>query len=296
MSDSGSPRPTSRTPALPESPPAASPSALPASFPVHLFDLDGVITPTAIVHMRAWKEMFSAFLASRGVQEPYTDADYFAFVDGKPRYDGVASFLGSRGIELPYGEPGDPAHQEPGQETVCGLGNRKNDQVITMIREDGVAPYPGTVAFLDSLPAAARLGVVSSSRNAEEVLAGAGLRDRFEVVVDGNVAAAEGLPGKPAPDTFVHAARLLDAGPAQAVVYEDAVAGVRAGAAGAFGLVIGVDRGVGHETLAEAGATLVVSDLDELLAPGRSASPGTGPSTDPDQSTDTTSHDPEDQA
>ncbi|GAA1713974.1 beta-phosphoglucomutase family hydrolase [Brachybacterium phenoliresistens] len=234
--------------------------------------------------------MFSAFLASRGVQEPYTDADYFAYVDGKPRYDGVASFLGSRGIELPYGEPGDPADQEPGEETVCGLGNRKNDEVMTMIREDGVDPYPGTVAFLDSLPAGARLGVVSSSRNAEEVLAGAGLRDRFEVVVDGNVAAAEGLPGKPAPDTFVHAARLLDAEPAQAVVYEDAVAGVSAGAAGAFGLVIGVDRGVGHETLAGAGASLVVSDLDELLAPGRSASP------DPDPSTDTTSHDPEDQA
>lgn len=244
----------------------SAPGTSPASYPVHLFDLDGVITPTAVVHMRAWSEMFGAFLASRGIAEPYTDADYFAHVDGKPRYDGVASFLASRGITLPHGDPADPADQPAGEETVCGLGNRKNTEVLRMIREEGVAPYPGTVAFLDALPATARLAVVSSSRNAEEVLAGAGLRERFEAVVDGNTAAAEGLPGKPAPDTFVHAARLLGASPAQAVVYEDAVAGVRAGAAGGFGAVIGVDRGVGHEALAAAGATLVVSDLEELVA------------------------------
>lgn len=244
--------------------PSLDPSHVRTGFRAHLFDLDGVITPTAEVHMRAWARMFSDFLASRGVAEPYTDADYFAFVDGKPRYDGVASFLASRGIELPLGEDTDPADQAPGEETVKGLGNRKNDQVLELLRAEGVAPYAGTVAYLDALPEGARLAIVSSSRNAEEVLRGAGLRDRFEHVVDGNVAAREGLPGKPAPDTFVHAARLLGVEPADAVVYEDAVSGVRAGADGAFGAVIGVDRGAGAAALSAAGATLVVADLEEL--------------------------------
>lgn len=236
----------------------------PADLRAHLFDLDGVITPTAVVHMRAWSRMFTAFLASRGVSEPYTDADYFEHVDGRPRYDGVRELLASRGITLPEGDPSDPGDQAQGEETVCGLGNRKNATVLEMIREDGVAPYPGTIAYLDSLPADALLAVVSSSRNAEEVLVGAGLRDRFAVVVDGRVAAAENLPGKPAPDTFVDAARKLGVPTTQAVVYEDAVSGVRAGAAGGFGAVVGVDRGVGHEALRSAGADLVVSDLGEL--------------------------------
>lgn len=237
----------------------------PADFTAHLFDLDGVITPTAEVHMRAWARMFGEFLTSRGITEPYTDADYFAHVDGRPRYDGVRTFLTSRDIDLPEGEDSDPGDQAPGSETVRGLGNRKNDLVLTLIRTEGVTPYPGTVAYLDSLPSDARLAIVSSSRNAEEVLRGAGLRDRFEFVVDGNVAHAEGLPGKPAPDTFVHAAQLLGCTIEESVVYEDAVAGVRAGAAGGFALVVGVDRGVGHETLREAGASLVVSDLSELV-------------------------------
>lgn len=236
----------------------------PADFPVHLFDLDGVITPTAEVHMRAWSRMFDGFLTSRGITEPYTDADYFAHVDGRPRYDGVRAFLASRGIELPEGADSDPGDQEPGAETVRGLGNRKNDQVLEMIRSEGVAPYPGTIAFLDALPAGVRAAIVSSSRNAEEVLRGAGLLDRFEHIVDGNVAAAEGLPGKPAPDTFVHAASLLGVEPSRAVVYEDAVSGVAAGAAGGFGAVIGVDRGVGSQELSAAGATLVVTDLEEI--------------------------------
>lgn len=236
----------------------------PADFTAHLFDLDGVITPTAEVHMRAWARMFSEFLTSRGITEPYTDADYFAHVDGRPRYDGVRTFLTSRDIDLPEGEDSDPGDQAPGSETVRGLGNRKNDLVLTLIRTEGVTPYPGTVAYLDSLPSDARLAIVSSSRNAEEVLRGAGLRDRFEFVVDGNVAAAEGLPGKPAPDTFEHAASLLGVPTTDSVVYEDAVSGVRAGAAGDFGAVIGVDRGVGADTLATAGATLVVQDLEEL--------------------------------
>jgi beta-phosphoglucomutase family hydrolase len=246
----------------PQSPPPAS--CAPRDLPIHLFDLDGVITPTAEIHMAAWAEMFDEFLASRGVAEPYTDQDYFDHVDGRPRYDGVRGMLASRGITLPEGTSEDPVDQPEGDETVAGLGNRKNARVLELIRRDGVAPYPGSVVYLDSLPATARLAVVSSSRNAEEVLAGAGLRDRFETVVDGNVAAAESLPGKPAPDTFVHAARLLGAEPAQAVVYEDAVSGVRAGAAGRFGAVVGVDRGAGREALAAAGADLVVGDLQEL--------------------------------
>lgn len=234
------------------------------AFTGHLFDLDGVITPTAEVHMRAWARMFQEFLDSRGITEPYTDEDYFAYVDGKPRYDGVRSFLTSRGIELPEGEDADAADQAAGKETVRGLGNRKNDMVLTLIRTEGVAPYPGTVAYLDALGSQARLAIVSSSRNAEEVLTSAGLRERFEHIVDGNVARAEGLPGKPAPDTFEHAADLLGVPHEQCVVYEDAVSGVQAGAAGRFGAVIGVDRGAGHDVLARAGATLVVSDLEEL--------------------------------
>lgn len=242
----------------------AQSSFRPASFTAHLFDLDGVITPTAEVHMRAWARMFEGFLASRGVTEPYTDADYFAHVDGRPRYDGVRALLASRGITPPEGEDTDPGDQPPGKETVRGLGNRKNDLVLALLRADGVSPYPGTVAFLDALPADARLAIVSSSRNAEEVLRGAGLLDRFEHIVDGNVAARDGLPGKPAPDTFLHAARLLGVEPAQSVVYEDAVSGVQAGAAGDFGAVIGVDRGAGAAELSAAGATLVVADLEEI--------------------------------
>ncbi|UYG18225.1 HAD-IA family hydrolase [Brachybacterium huguangmaarense] len=210
--------------------------------------------------MRAWARMFSEELERRGVSAPYTDADYFAHVDGRPRYDGVRSVLASRGIELPEGSPDDPADAE----TVCGLGNRKNELVLTMIREEGVAPYPGTVAYLDALAPDALLAVVSSSRNAEEVLRGAGLRDRFPVVVDGTVAAGLALPGKPAPDTYLHAARELGVDPGDAVVYEDAVSGVAAGAAGPFGAVVGVDRGAGRDALAAAGATVVVEDLEEL--------------------------------
>jgi len=151
-----------------------------------LFDLDGVITPTADLHMRAWAEMFTAFLDSHGVSEPYTDDDYFAYVDGKPRYDGVRSFLHSRGIDIPEGEPSDP----PDAETVCGLGNRKNDVFNAVLARDGIAPYPGSVRLLDALAErGTAVAVVSSSKNARTVLAAAHLTDRFEVVVDGVVAA-----------------------------------------------------------------------------------------------------------
>ena len=227
-----------------------------------LFDLAGVITPTADLHMRAWAEMFTAFLDSHGVSEPYTDDDYFAYVDGKPRYDGVRSFLHSRGIDIPEGEPSDP----PDAETVCGLGNRKNDVFNAVLARDGIAPYPGSVRLLDALAErGTAVAVVSSSKNARTVLAAAHLTDRFEVVVDGVVAAELGLPGKPRPDTFLHAAERLGAPAARAVVVEDAVSGVAAGRAGDFGLVVGVDRGAGERTLLDAGADVVVADLGDLL-------------------------------
>ena len=234
-------------------------------FDAVLFDLDGVLTPTAEVHMRAWAEMFTAFLAGwedpAADTSPYTDADYFAHVDGKPRYDGVRDLLTARGIRLPDGDPTDP----PEATTVCGLGNRKNDAFTLVLRRDGVRPYPGSVLLLDRLrDAGMPLAVVSSSANAPAVLEAAGLADRFVTVVDGRVATRLGLAGKPAPDTFVHAAEECGATPAAAVVLEDAVSGVRAGAAGRFGLVIGVDRGAGPDVLTAAGADLVVTDLGDL--------------------------------
>ncbi|WP_017934120.1 HAD family hydrolase [Nocardioides sp. Iso805N] len=228
-----------------------------------LFDLDGVVTPTAVVHMRAWSEMFNAFLQEHAPdQPPYTDSDYFAHVDGKPRYDGVRDFLASRGITLPEGSSDDP----PTAETVRGLGNRKNDAFNAVLERDGVEAYPGSVAFLDHLrELAIPLAVVSSSANAPAVLEAAGLLDRFAVVVSGAVAEEHHLAGKPAPDTFLYAAGVLGSDPGDAVVLEDAVSGVRAGAAGGFGLVVGVDRGAGHDTLRDAGAGLVVDDLADLV-------------------------------
>lgn len=233
-----------------------------------LFDLDGVLTPTAEVHMQAWSEMFNGFLESydgEGDTSPYTDADYFAHVDGKPRYDGVRDFLSARGIELPEGTDQDT----PDQVTVRGLGNRKNDAFNEVLERDGVSAYPGSVALLDHLRALGLpLAVVSSSANAPAVLEAAGIADRFRSVVDGKVAREAGLAGKPAPDTFLHAAEALGVPAEAAVVLEDAVSGVRAGAAGGFALVVGIDRGAGEATLRGAGATLVVSDLAELVPGG----------------------------
>ena len=227
-----------------------------------LFDLDGVITPTAEVHMHAWAEMFGAFLDEQGVDEPYTDADYFTYVDGKPRYDGVRSFLASRGIELPDGSPDDA----PTEMTVCGLGNRKNDVFEEVLQRDGVKAYPGSRRLVESLAErGTALAVVSSSRNAAEVLRVADMIDFFPTIVDGRVATDRHLAGKPAPDTFLFAAQQLGAEPSRAVVLEDALSGVAAGRAGHFGLVVGVDRGVGAEALTEHGADRVVSDLEELL-------------------------------
>lgn len=217
-----------------------------------LFDLDGVITPTAVVHMKAWSEMFNAWLSAEHPDQPaYTDADYYAHVDGKPRYDGVRDFLRSRGIEVP-------------EEKVRELGDRKNDAFNKVLDRDGVQAYPGSVRLLDALRGTP-LAVVSSSANASAVLTSAGLLDRFAIVVSGDVADEHQLRGKPAPDTFLFAAEHLGATADRAVVVEDAVSGVAAGHAGAFGAVIGVDRGAGADALAKAGATVVVHDLAELV-------------------------------
>jgi beta-phosphoglucomutase family hydrolase len=229
-----------------------------------LFDLDGVLTPTAEVHMRAWQSMFSDFLLRKGITEPYLSSDYFDYIDGKPRYEGVRSFLHSRGISLPDGEPSDP----PTAETVCGLGNRKNEVFAALLADERVVPYPGTAELLDQLgERGTKMAVVSSSRNAPSVLEAAGLQERFSVVVDGAVAGDLGLAGKPSAETFVHAATELGADVTRSAVIEDALSGVAAGKAGGFGLVVGIDRGVGSDRLTEAGADLVVRDLAELVSP-----------------------------
>ncbi|MCR1781110.1 HAD-IA family hydrolase [Nocardioides carbamazepini] len=232
-----------------------------------LFDLDGVVTPTAVVHMHAWDAMFNAFLTRRTAEDgvahaPYTEQDYFAYVDGKPRYDGVRSFLASRGITLPEGTPDDP----PTAQTVCGLGNSKNDAFERILSSEGVVPYAGSVELILALHRrGVPMAVVSSSRNAPAVLAAADLSAYFALVVHGGLAEELGLPGKPAPDTFAYAAHRLGATNAQAVVLEDAVSGVAAGRAGDFGLVIGVDRGAGTDALTAAGADLVVTDLADVV-------------------------------
>lgn len=231
-----------------------------------LFDLDGVLTPTAEVHMSAWARMFTDFLTARGVDEPYTEADYFAHIDGRPRYEGVATMLASRGIELPQGSPDDP----PTAETVAGLGNRKNELFTQVLRREGIQPYDGSMALLDHLAqVGVAMAVVSSSKNAAEVLRAASIDDRFPVVVDGVVAHERGLPGKPRPDTYVYAAEQLGVPTSRSVVLEDAISGVQAGAAGDFGLVVGVDRGVGAAVLREHGAEVVVEDLAELIGGSR---------------------------
>lgn len=234
-----------------------------AAFGSALFDLDGVITPTADVHMAAWRRMFAEYFTAHGVTPKYSKADYFAYVDGKPRYDGVRACLASRGVVLPEGA----ADDAPGTETVCGLGNAKNDAFLAILRDDGVTAYAGSVALMDHLESlGVPMAIVSSSRNATEVLRAAGIDHRFGVVVDGAVTAEHGLAGKPATDTYQYAAQALGMPEATAVVVEDAISGVAAGAAGSFGLVVGVDRGAGTAELAEAGADIVVRDLVELVA------------------------------
>jgi HAD superfamily hydrolase (TIGR01509 family) len=231
-----------------------------------LFDLDGVITPTATVHERAWASLFNWFLTEHGEaasdRSKFTLADYHTYVDGKPRYDGVRSFLASRGVVLPEGDPSD----EPGADTVCALGNRKNSEFNSIISREGIEPYPGSDRLLDALDGLGTpQGIVSSSKNARSVLTGAGYGDRFTVIVDGVVSAELRLPGKPAPDAFLLGAERLGVDSARTVIVEDAVSGVAAGRAGEFALVIGVNRGPGAEVLLANGADMVVDDLGELV-------------------------------
>ncbi len=228
-----------------------------------LFDLDGVLTPTAEVHMHAWESMFTELFSAWGIEPAYTEEDYFRYLDGKQRYDGVASLLRSRDVEVPWGDPDD----DPSADTVCGIGNRKNEVFARVLRADGIAPYPGSLALLEQLRAAGKpIGVVSSSKNAEEVLAAAGIRDFFPVVVDGVVSAREGLRSKPAPDMFAAGARMLGVDPARSAAVEDAHSGVASAVAAGFGLVVGVDRGAGAQALLDLGATLVVDDLAAFVA------------------------------
>ena len=245
--------------------------SVPVGITTCLFDLDGVLTQTAKIHAHAWKEMFDDFLRdwANRTGGPFEEfdrpTDYDEYVDGKPRLDGVHSFLRSRGIELPIGSPSDP----PDADSVHGLGTRKNDLVLELIRQQGVEPYEGSVRFAEAArDRGLRRAVVSSSTNCRDVLVAAGIDHLFEEIMDGTIAERERLAGKPAPDTFLAAARMLGALPSEAAVFEDAQAGVQAGRAGSFGWVVGVDRTGQAEALRRRGADVVVQDLAELQLSG----------------------------
>jgi beta-phosphoglucomutase family hydrolase len=239
----------------------------PGEYSAWLFDLDGVITDTASVHAAAWKRTFDRYLREVSEREgkpfePFEiNPDYFRYVDGKPRYDGVDSFLRSRGITLEWGDPDDP----PGRETVCGLGNSKNAMFNEVLRLRGVQVFESSVALIQGLRSMGRrIAIVTSSKNCDAVLEAAGIQDLFDARVDGNVSTEKKLAGKPAPETYEEAARMLGVPPERSVVIEDAISGVQAGRAGGFGLVIGVARGDDPEVLRESGADIVVRDLVEL--------------------------------
>jgi beta-phosphoglucomutase family hydrolase len=244
---------------------------LPAHVTACLFDLDGVLTQTARVHSAAWEETFNDFLRRRAAEtgeefRPFDPVDdYHRYVDGRPRADGVRTFLASRNIELPEGTSEDP----PSADTVHGIGNRKNVVLLRRLKDDGVAVYPGSIAYLTAaLNAGLRRAVVSSSANCAAVVEAAGIGRLLEVRVDGVVARVEGLRGKPHPDTYLRAAQLLGVRPEQAAVFEDALAGVEAGRAGGFGYVVGVDRVGQADELRARGAHVVVRDLAELMEGG----------------------------
>jgi len=242
------------------------------SIRVCLFDMDGVLTKTATVHATAWKKTFDDLLRRLDAREsrpfePFDDVkDYELYVDGKPRADGVRSFLNARGITLPEGTPDDP----PTAETIQGVGNAKNEAFNELLRTEGVERYEGSVRYVKAVRAAGlRTAVVTSSANCDAVLAAADMADLFDITFDGNDLNEQKLLGKPAPDSYLAAARILDATAAQAAVFDDAQAGVQAGRAGGFGRVVGVDRLNQAQALRECGADLVVQDLEQLLAAGR---------------------------
>jgi len=248
----------------------SKPSVTKENFDAVLFDLDGVLTATAKVHAKCWKKTFDEYLQQRADKtgEPFKpfdlDQDYSEYVDGKPRYEGVTSFLESRNIHLPYGDPSDP----PDRETICGIGNRKEELVLKTLKTDGVEVYDGSVAWVKQLrQAGVKIAVVSSSKNCQAVLQAGGIEDLFDDRVDGHTVEDEKLPGKPAPDTYLKAAEFLGAPAQRAVVVEDALSGVQSGRNGKFGLVIGVNRkDQSHaDALRKNGADVVVSDLREML-------------------------------
>jgi beta-phosphoglucomutase family hydrolase len=251
---------------------------LPDGVAACLFDMDGVVTETAVVHAAAWKEMFDEFLRARAeaTGTPFVPfdphAEYDTYVDGKPRLDGTRSFLESRGIDLPEGTPDDP----PGTPTLYGLSNRKNNLVLEKIAAGGVQVYPGSITYIRSVKdKGISTAIVSASANTVQVLKSAGIEDLFDVRIDGVIAKQRGLRGKPAPDTFLAAAQALGMSATQAAVFEDAQAGVAAGGAGGFAIVVGVDRVGQAEALREHGADIVVKDLAELLEGDGQAGAGT---------------------
>lgn len=242
---------------------SSSTSSIWVEFDAVLFDLDGVITPTADVHRRAWREVFEEVLpiVAQADEREYREDDYLRYIDGRPRFEGVARLLEAHDVALPRGSPTDP----PGVETVCAIGNMKNERFVSILEHERLAPYSGSMALMRRLksldiPSA----LVSSSANARTVVAAAGIAGEFAVIVDGNVISNLGLSGKPDPDPFLEAARRLGIEPARCVVVEDAIAGVEAGKAGGFGLVVGVAREIDPERLRQAGADVVVADLGEL--------------------------------
>ena len=239
-----------------------------ANFDAVLFDLDGVLTSTAKLHAAAWKQTFDRFLKAYAEARKETfipfdiSEDYRIYVDGKSRFDGVQSFLASRGIDLSYGAPTDP----PAAETVCGVGNQKNELVNQIIAREGVEAYPGSVKAVNLLKdRGIKTGVVSSSNNCAAVLREAKIESLFDIRVDGETASHLSLSGKPEPDMFLEAARQLGVEPRRSIVVEDAIAGVQAGKKGGFGLVIGIARAGNFDELRKQGADLVVEDLEQLL-------------------------------
>lgn len=255
-------------PAAPGNPTRRTRLGLPATIRACLFDLDGVLTETATVHAAAWKETFDRFLKERAKKDggdfrPFdSTSDYDQYVDGKPRQEGTRSFLSSRHIELPDGDPDDP----PDAQTIAGLSNAKNALVLRKIREDGVEPFTGSVRYVRAVrDAGLKRAVVSSSANCADVLDAAGIVDLFDERVDGVTARTDHLQGKPAPDTYLAAAKALGVEPGAAAVFEDALSGVAAGHAGSFGFVVGVDRVGQADELRAHGADIVVRDLGDLL-------------------------------
>jgi len=237
-----------------------------ADFDAVVFDMDGVVTDTAVVHRRAWQAMFDPFLAALAertdtVQRPFSEDDYLRYVDGKQRADGVTSFLGSRNVVLPRGSAEDP----PGEQTVWALANRKDQTFQHVLTSDGARAFPSTVGLVRDLQDhGLGTAIISASRNCQAILDAAGIGDLFPVRVDGLESARLGLPGKPAPAVFLEAVRRLGAIPRRSVVVEDALAGVQAGRDGEFGLVVGVDRVGQADALREHGADIIVSDLSEV--------------------------------